>query len=154
MDAGSNGYFQKVFDGRNQPGIIQYNVTELIVGRAYRFKVRALNFNGAGDFSSESVYYSCLPPQEILPPQYVSSTETSLKVKWGAPQYLYGCPLVTYNMYVDDGENGLATNLVAAMEPHINYLDITTFAVEDTSKVFTMTIEAVTAAGSVTSGTN
>jgi hypothetical protein len=62
MDSGSDGFFRMVFNGKNYPGIMNYLASDLESGRAYRFKVRALNFNGASLFSSEVVYYSCLPP--------------------------------------------------------------------------------------------
>lgn len=68
MDNGSDGQFSLVFDGRNKPGVLSYLVTGLQTGRSYRFKVRAVNFNGAGLFSIETVFSSCLPPQQILPP--------------------------------------------------------------------------------------
>ena len=63
MDSGSDGLFNLVFSGRNRPGILTYLVEKLETGRAYRFKVRAVNFNGNGPFSNEAVYFSCLPPQ-------------------------------------------------------------------------------------------
>jgi hypothetical protein len=40
----------------------------LETGRAYKFKVRGINFNGVGPFSEEVTYYSCLPPELIIPP--------------------------------------------------------------------------------------
>jgi hypothetical protein len=46
MDSGSDGFFFKAFDGKNQPGIMDFNATTLQTGRAYKFKVRAVNFNG------------------------------------------------------------------------------------------------------------
>lgn len=85
MDQGSNGFFTRLFDGRNKPGIMDFTVDGLQTGLAYQFKVRAINFNGVGEFSPEVTYYSCLAPEGIIPPQYVSSTETSLRVKWSAP---------------------------------------------------------------------
>lgn len=90
-----------------------------------------------------------------MPPQYVSSTEASLKVTWSAPAFLYGCPLINYNLYINDGQGGPVDTIVAVLEPHINYLDILSFVEDvDTSKQYLLTIEAVTAAGSVLSGTN
>jgi hypothetical protein len=67
-DSGSDGLFSLILDGRNQPGITSHIVHGLQTGVAYKFKTVALNFNGAGQFSSEVTYFSCLPPQDILPP--------------------------------------------------------------------------------------
>ena len=75
----------KRLDGRNKPGVTTYLSTGLETGRAYKFKVRAINFNGAGEFSAEATFYSCLPPQNIKPPRFVSSTRTTLKVTWSSP---------------------------------------------------------------------
>lgn len=57
----SNGLFTLVQGGRNMPGLMSYTAAT-IPGRAYSFKVRAINFNGVGPFSSPALFYSCLPP--------------------------------------------------------------------------------------------
>lgn len=51
MDAGSNGHYTMVFDGRNKPGIRSYTAENLMQSRAYNFKIAAVNFNGVGPFS-------------------------------------------------------------------------------------------------------
>lgn len=93
MDNGNNGAFSLVFDGTGKPGLLSYLVTGLKTGQAYRFKVRSVNFNGESADSTETLLYSCLPPEDISAPKYVTSTETSLKISWSAPQNLNGCPL-------------------------------------------------------------
>jgi hypothetical protein len=127
MAHGSDGKFRRVFDGRNRPGVLSYLVDDLETGRSYRFKVRALNYNGAGLFSNETVFTSCLPPQQILPPQYVSSTNSSLRVTWGAPAYLYGCPLINFKLYINDGQGGVPSTLVATLAPNVNFFNYTAF---------------------------
>lgn len=92
-----------VFDGKNQPGVTSYLAQNLQQARAYNFMIAAVNFNGVGPSSPSVTYFSCLPPQMIQPPQYVSSTEISLTVKWGAPSYTGGCPLQSFNLYINDG---------------------------------------------------
>jgi hypothetical protein len=76
----SDGLFVKVFDGLNKPGILSYTANGLHTGKAYQFKLRALNFNGAGPFSTPATFYTCLPPELIKPVQYVSSTSNTLTV--------------------------------------------------------------------------
>jgi hypothetical protein len=63
MDQGSNGLFHLEFDGKNQPGITSHMIENLETARAYTFRIRALNFNGAGPFSNDVIYYICLPPE-------------------------------------------------------------------------------------------
>lgn len=153
MDSGSDGYFLQKLNGLNKPGVMSYLADQLETGRAYKFKVRALNFNGAGEFSAESTFYSCLPPVNIKPPQFVSSTKTTLKVTWTSPQHLFGCPLQQYRLYRNDGAGSEPETLVQEFQPHVNTYDIV-FTEADTSKEFTLLVEARTAGGSVISGTN
>jgi hypothetical protein len=93
MDSGNHGDFQVVLDGANHPGLNYMSVENLQTGQRYAFKVAALNFNGAGPLSDMVLFFSCLPPREIMPPRFVSSTETSLTVDWTLPKVLNGCPL-------------------------------------------------------------
>lgn len=68
MDAGSNGHYTMVFNGKNKPGVRSYTAQNLQQARAYNFKIAAVNFNGVGPFSQAVTYFSCLPPQIIQPP--------------------------------------------------------------------------------------
>lgn len=115
-------------------------------GVAYKFKTVALNFNGAGSFSSEVTYFSCLPPQDILPPQYVHSDETTLTITWSEPKILNGCPLQRFDLHINDG---LSTT-VEQVDPHVNSITITGAV----STIYTVYVEAITAGGVVASGTN
>jgi len=63
----------------------------------------------------------------MLPPQYVSSTSNSLKVTWAAPVYLYGCPLINYKLYINDGLGGAPSTLIATLAPNVNNYNITAF---------------------------
>ena len=74
-----------IFDGTNKPGVNQFLVENLQTAKAYNFYLVAVNYNGAGPKSPIVKYFSCLPPQQILPPKYVTSTELTLTVSWGAP---------------------------------------------------------------------
>ena len=51
-------------------------------------------------------------------------------------------------MIIDDG----ISETVISVDPHINHYEVTDIAAD--SKVYTITVEALTAAGSVISGTN
>jgi hypothetical protein len=68
MDSGSDGLHKLSFNGKNQPGTNRFLVQNLTTSVAYNFKLRALNFNGAGLFSEQVTYYSCLPPAILNPP--------------------------------------------------------------------------------------
>lgn len=52
MDSASDGKFNLILDGAGKPGLNYYLIQNLTTGMAYNFKIRALNFNGAGLFST------------------------------------------------------------------------------------------------------
>ena len=152
MESGHNGLFTMVYDGKNFPGVNHYSVTGLSVGDSYRFKVASLNENGAGPFTEEVEYFSCLPPGDILPPVFVSSTETTMTLDWTFPLNLNGCPLETFQLYMDDGADGSIDTLVGEFEPQISSTTIDSFTSADTSKFYRFQLVGITAGGSIISG--
>ena len=65
MDEGLGGPFQVVYDGRLNPKLVEYRVNGLIPGRTYRFKVKAVDYNGQGSESDPSSFVSCVPPSGV-----------------------------------------------------------------------------------------
>ena len=151
MDAGSDGYFRMIFDGTSKPGVNYFLADNLTSGRAYNFKLQALNSNGASVEGEQVTFYSCLPPSMLLPPQYVSSTETQLIVDWTSPAQLNGCPLQSFDLYINDGAGSAVSILHDSFAPYESLATID-FAVSETSKEYQLSIVATTAGGSVTSG--
>ena len=117
MESGHNGKYRMIYDGKYFPGVDYFLVTGLTTGDSYRFKVTALNYNGAGPFTEEIQFYSCLPPTDILAPTFVSSTEISMTLDWTFLVSLNGCPLEKFQLYINDGANGEIESLVAEFEP-------------------------------------
>ena len=93
MESDQNGEFVLAYDGTNFPGVNYYDSTGLTTGNSYSYKLTSLNVNGAGAFTSPLVFYSCLPPTDILPPVFVSSTKTTMTLDWTYPTATNGCPL-------------------------------------------------------------
>jgi len=135
MDGGNNGDFSLVFDGSGAPGTLSYLASGLTPGKAYRFKVVALNFNGESLESPEAILFSCLPPSGLLPPAYESSATTSLSVEWSSPSNVNGCPVYQYELYRDDGAGSAISTLVGTYDPDV-YGATITLAGADTSKTF------------------
>jgi hypothetical protein len=52
-DSTGTSNFILALDGINKPELTYYNAYGLQTGRVYRFKLQALNFNGASDESAE-----------------------------------------------------------------------------------------------------
>ena len=127
-------------------------IGNLTTGRSYRFKVRAINFNGESLDSTEYIFFSCLPPTNIDVPRLVSSTEDTFTVQWSQPRNLNGCPLKGYTLRRNDGVNANSpTTVVDTYEPQI-YQDTVTLNIADKGKTYKFTIEGENNAGSVTSG--
>lgn len=55
MDNGDDGNFSLIMNGNNHPGKLSYTVSNLIQNTIYRFKVAAVNFNGEGPKSAETL---------------------------------------------------------------------------------------------------
>jgi len=95
-----------VYDGSENSERLFYNVTGLETGQRYTFSVVSVNFNGVSEPSDELVAVVCKPPKGFPRPQYVSSTKSSITISWQAPSDTGGCPLLTYELYMNDGLGG------------------------------------------------
>ena len=62
IDDGNDGDFKLAMDGTNKPGVRKYTVSGLKENIIYRFKVGAVNFNGAGPNSTETLIQACNSP--------------------------------------------------------------------------------------------
>jgi hypothetical protein len=74
MDNGDDGDFSLIMNGENHPGKLSYTANYLKPNTIYRFKVSAVNFNGEGLQSTETLIQTCSPPSNLSSPNYVSST--------------------------------------------------------------------------------
>jgi hypothetical protein len=71
-DDGLGGEFIKVYDGSKNPQTFSVNIKNLISPRIYRFKVYAVDVNGAGVESSISSFTACVVPSEIAMPLLIA----------------------------------------------------------------------------------
>ena len=114
----------------------------LTIGKSYRFVVRALNFNGESGDSDEEIFYSCLPPTNMAAPTYISSTTTSLTIRWAPPKQLNGCPLIYYKVYRNPGNSTVLPAIaIGTYEPNV-YESVVTLLVSDKSNTFKFMVEA------------
>ena len=51
--------------------------------------------------------YTCVPPSQLAPPSFVSTTTTSMTISWDAPLNDGGCPITGYAIFSDYGTGGL-----------------------------------------------
>lgn len=128
MGEKGSGVFSVIYDGSLNSDTLSYNVTGLTTGKTYSFYVVANNFNGEGDASDETYGLVCVAPSTIEDPYYVSSTTTSITIGWSAPSSTGGCPITTYELYVDDGLGGtlaLTDNSVIYGKPYLSSHEVT-----------------------------
>lgn len=105
MDDGLFGNFTLV---NTEPTTIrQMTLSDLTKGKAYRFKVTAFNYNGAGEFSDPYLFNSCASPSHLSAPTLKSTTDSTLTLEWSEPQDNGGCPITGYYILRDDGSSGV-----------------------------------------------
>lgn len=75
-----------------------YNVTG---GASYRFKYRAQNFNGWGQYSEIAYIQAATIPGIPPAPIYVSSTATTTTLQFLEPEDLGGSPLTGFKLYAN-----------------------------------------------------
>lgn len=70
-------------------------------GHEYRFKYRAQNFNGWGELSDISYYLAATVPGKPLAPIYVSSSASTIELRFVAPTDSGGSPLQEFELHYD-----------------------------------------------------
>lgn len=114
IDDGFGGDMAVLYDGSNQPNVLQYTSTGLITGLSYTFTVQAVNYNGASSESTDVSYIICIKPQGFEAPYLIASTETSMTIRWEAPTSNGGCQITSYYLFVNDGAGGSVYNEIDA----------------------------------------
>ena len=106
MSQGTSEYTQ-INEGSENALVRWFEVTDLLPGGFYQFKVAAANFNGDSESSDALEVYSCLPPSKPTMLKRVSGSRTSLTLSWQVPCDDGGCPLTGYSLFRNDGsQNG------------------------------------------------
>ena len=96
-----------IYNGHDNPNILSFNMEGLTPGNSYGFSVAALNFNGVGDRSVMSTYTSCTVPSDQSVPLVTGTTSTTISFQWLPPGDTGACPILTYELYIDDGSKGM-----------------------------------------------
>lgn len=82
----------------------------------YTFRVYAINFNGMSQPSQTASFYVCSAPSDFGRPEVVNQTNTSITLKWNAPNDNGGCRITSYVVYRDDGLGGNITTEVNTLQ--------------------------------------
>lgn len=75
-------------------------------GDYYAFYVVAVDFNSVSEPSPETVAAVCLPPYHIENPHFISAQKTEITLGWKEPTDDGGCPILGYELLVNDGLGG------------------------------------------------
>lgn len=153
-DGGNDGHYSLIYDGTNRPGHKTYISENLETGRYYRFKYLAMNYNGEGPKSDESLIPVCLPPSQLNAPVFTSGTTTTINLEWVRPMELGGCSLNGYRLYQGTtSDTALTVEVDTSLNTNPFAKTITvTFGGGNEGTKYRFQLEAITDVGSVKSG--
>ena len=113
-DLTKNAY-SLIYDGSNNPSIMNYRVKNLLKGSIFSFKFLAINRVGKSNFSPElsSISVSGLPGKANTPILFkFNSTQITLNFMPNSDDG--GSPILNYNLYRDTGDSSSNFSLVKA----------------------------------------
>ena len=93
--------YTTIYDGRNDPDTTSYIISGLTPGKYYQFRVMSYNFNGPSLSYSTFGTYACGILSGFSTPQLVSSTSSSITIKWDEPSNNGGWTILDYRVYRD-----------------------------------------------------
>lgn len=102
---GSLGYTM-VYDGSLNPTTFSHEIKGLETGAYYAFYVVAVDFNSVSQPSPETVASVCLAPDHIENPFFISALRTQITLGWKEPTDYGGCPILGYELLINDGLGG------------------------------------------------
>jgi len=148
MDDNQDGVFEEIWNGRGYPEITSHTISTT-TGQVYNFRHRAFNANGASDYSSELVTYSCTLPTAPGTPQLIEQTASSLTITWTDPVDDGGCDITEYKVYRDTGNGDAVTNEIhsadMAGKSYVNGLIVTELPGSSLGKSFKFIVKVFTA---------
>ena len=86
------------FVGASGSSTIASSISDLYPGRRYQFRVRAVNVQGASEFSEPSLEFETAlrPPSTPLQVKWASVSEHTVELKWLPPMSDGGAPVISY----------------------------------------------------------
>jgi len=104
IDDGLDGDYQIAYDGTDKPSVLSRTVEGLEPRLTYRLKVSAINKAGEGAQSNVITCFTVTIPGQPGTPVLVSSTSTSIRVKWSPAFDDGGSPIQQYVLEMDEVE--------------------------------------------------
>lgn len=103
---GGTETYKLIYDGKYNPTTLAYDMQGLETGSTYAFYVVAVDFNSLSLPSFETVGSVYIAPDPINHPHYDSSTNTTITLKWDPPTDDGGCPILGYELLINNGLGG------------------------------------------------
>lgn len=148
-DSGSSN-FKVGCDLSSKPQTTKCTIGGLMTGNEYKFKVKAVGFNENGTESDEYTFRSCVAPTGFKAPTGVGTSNT-ITVSWLEPSNIGGCPIVSYAVFRNNGDQTDPTTEVNSNfdvnfrnNPHLRTAAITSFPASSEGKTFLFKIQAFT----------
>lgn len=152
MDDGARGPFSIIYDGSKQASVFSFVVGNLTTGSSYRFKLQSVNINGNSADSPVTLISACLTPTNLSVPYLISTSTTAVMIGWNPP-IDNGCPILSYNIFRDTGNNdALAIDVDPANvhnKPSLREYEIQSLS--PTGSTFRFKIRAINADGYIDS---
>jgi len=97
--------FSLIYNGTRAPEMILYNVTELMTGHYYNFKLFSMNEIYTSEFFGSIKVLIATKPAQPKKPEFVSASLTAktITVTWDEPSYIGGIPVERYDLWIDNG---------------------------------------------------
>jgi hypothetical protein len=96
--------FVLIMNGTQRPEQTEFLVRGLQTNQQYRFRLQALNLNGASAMSEVFTFNACLAPFGQPAPYRIDTTTASITLGWDAPIDDGGCPLTGFAVFRDEAD--------------------------------------------------
>lgn len=101
-DDGMNGNYFRLYDGDDVLSTVYYDAN-VMKNLLYRYKYRARNVNGWGDFSAPGYLFAADVPSRPATPTLKAVTSTTMDIELYAPEDTGGSDITAFELWRDQG---------------------------------------------------
>ena len=141
--------FELIYNGTKAPEMILYNVTGLMTGHYYNFKLFSMNEIYVSElFGSIKVLIATIPAQPKKP-EFVTASLSgkTIKVTWDEPMYIGGIPMDRYDLWIDNGAGVWSTTPISFNPPAGDKIFQYTFTLLTPGLYYQIMVQAVNEIG-------
>jgi hypothetical protein len=112
-DDGQNGNYFRLYTADNVLSLVHFDVN-VIKNRVYRYKYRARNVNGWGDFSAPGYIFAADLPNQPAKPRLISVTRNQMEIELYPPSNTGGSDIIGFELWRDQGSSNSDFTQVAS----------------------------------------